>query len=80
MLKEEFPMLKVLILLDCNHCGLAIEQAQVCNLQDERDWQSSAWTLFENLHELAEELGWVFSKNQMVCGMCRQDQEERAIR
>jgi hypothetical protein len=72
-------MLKVLILLDCNHCGLAIEQAQLCNLLDERDWQSSAWTLIENLHEVANELGWMFSKDQIKCAMCRGIEDEELL-
>jgi hypothetical protein len=76
---EELTMLKVLILLDCNHCGLAIEQAQLCNLLDERDWQSSAWALIENLHEAATELGWVFSKDQMECALCRGIEDEELL-
>lgn len=72
-------MLKVLILLDCNHCGLAIEQAQLCNLLDERDWQSSAWTLIENLHEAATELGWVFAKDQIKCALCRGIEDEELL-
>jgi len=70
-------MLKVLLLLKCHVCEQEMGLSECCSLLEQPDWQLSARTLFENLHELAEEFGWIFSKNEMVCGPC---EEERAIR
>jgi hypothetical protein len=70
-------MLKVITLLDCNTCGLAIEQAPVVNLLDVRDWQSAGYTMMAELKDTAEAQGWLFRDNQMVCGCCQPEGDEQ---
>lgn len=64
-------MLKVILLLDCNECGLATETALVSTLFDARDWQSAGYALMEQLHRIAEDEQWHFQNNRMICGICR---------
>lgn len=68
-------MLKVIMLLDCNVCGLGMEQAQVVSLHDARDWQSAGYTMMAEIDHMAEEQGWLFHNNQMICGCCRPEED-----
>jgi hypothetical protein len=69
-------MLKVILLLDCNECGVAMETALVSSLFDARDWQSAGYALKDQLDRLAEEERWDFHNSRMVCGVCRPDQPD----
>jgi hypothetical protein len=69
-------MLKVILLLDCNECGLAMESALVSSLSDARDWQSAGYSLMDQLNRLAADERWDFNKSRMVCGVCRPDQPD----
>jgi len=69
-------MLKVILLLDCNECGLAAETALVSTLSDARDWQSAGYSLMDQLHRITKEEQWQFQNNRMICGLCHCDEEE----
>ena len=69
-------MLKVVLLLDCNECGLSMEQALVCSLHDARDWQSAGYTLMAELQTLATAEGWDYYNNRMCCGVCHAEQQK----
>lgn len=68
--EEVATMLKVILLLDCNECGLAAETALVSTLFDARDWQSAGYALMDQLHRIAEDEQWHFQNNRMICGIC----------
>ena len=70
-------MLKVILLLDCNECGLAEETALVATLYDARDWQSAGFALMDQLHRIAKDEQWHFQNNRMICGLCHNDELEK---
>jgi len=72
-------MLKVILLLDCNECGLAAETALVSTLFDARDWQSAGYALMDQLHRIAKDEEWHFHNNRMICGICRCDELEKEL-
>ncbi len=74
--EEEATMLKVILLLDCNECGLAAETALVSTLFDARDWQSAGYALMDQVQRMAAEEDWCFHNNRMICGLCRADELE----
>lgn len=69
-------MLKVILLLDCNKCGLAMETALVSSLHYAEDWQSAGYTLMDELDRLAVSENWDYRFGRMVCGCCRPDQPD----
>ncbi len=73
---EEATMLKVILLLDCNECGQAMESALVSTLSDARDWQSAGYSLMDQLNRLAADERWDLHNSRMVCGVCRPDQPD----
>jgi len=78
--EEEATMLKVILLLDCNECGLAAETALVSSLSDARDWQSAGYSLMDQLKRMATDEDWYFHNNRMICGLCRADELEEENR
>lgn len=78
--EEEATMLKVILLLDCNECGLAAETALVSTLFDARDWQSAGYALMDQLDRIARDEEWHFQNNRMICGICRCDEQEEELK
>lgn len=75
--EEEVTMLKVILLLDCNECGLAMETAPVSSLHYAEDWQAAGYALMDELDRLAADERWNYRKGRMICGVCRDEQEEK---
>jgi hypothetical protein len=59
-------MLKVVIFVDCNECGLPMTKASVCSMGGEESWQSSIGLL---IHD-AEWDGWRFWREYVICPDC----------
>jgi hypothetical protein len=70
-------MLKLLLLIDCDHCGCALNEATVCSERDPLLWQE---TIEVMMFEAAEK-GWSFYKKHCRCPQCgyEQDREAEAI-
>ena len=78
--EEEAIMLKVILLLDCNECGIAAETALVATIFDARDWQSAGYALMDQLNRIAKDEQWHFHNNGMICRLCRCDELEEEER
>jgi purine-nucleoside phosphorylase len=63
-------MLKVLVLIDCDACGHALPQAQLCSLADARDWRIAGFELLDEVRQQADELGWHFAEGRIHCSDC----------
>ena len=70
-------MLKLVIVLECDHCGMPLEQATVCSVRDPMLWEES----IEAMMFEAAEKGWSFSKRNCRCLECglKQDEEAQVI-
>ena len=59
-------MLKLVIVIDCNECGLPMNKAAACLLGKEDSWQGQINLLVQN----AEQDGWRFWREYVICPEC----------
>jgi hypothetical protein len=67
-------MLKLLLLIDCDHCGSLLSEATVCSVRDPLLWEE---TIEVMMFEAAEK-GWSFYKKHCRCPQCGYEQDLEA--
>lgn len=69
-------MLKLILLLDCDECGQARQQAPVYSVFHTWDWYAAVQTLMTELADAAREESWDYQSDRMLCGLCRPDEPD----
>jgi len=67
-------MLKVVFLLDCDECGCSLDQACVSSTTQRGKWE----TELDLLKHDAEEDGWRFMSDYLICPECIQEEIKMA--